>query len=474
VRLVGVVLAIVVALVGVRSGIGAGQRTSEVRATESAAVVASGGGIRQAKGRAGCVADAGRDGCAKGIELRGISSVVVSPDGRHVYAAAEGSDLSGAVIAFSRSSGTGVLRQLSGKAGCVVQRRGRRCARAHGLLDAGEIAISPDGRNVYVATSVFDLPGGSLAVFRRDQRTGALTQPGGRRGCVNQGGRDRCAPGRALSGLSGVAVSPDGRFVYASAVDSHAVVVFARDARDGSLRQLAGASGCTRQDGRQGCARGRALISAASIAVSPDGRNVYVPSSDDSDAVANFARDANTGALSQLAGAAGCITQGPAGAECAVGRELGGAVRVAVSGDGASVYTAAFRSSALAVLTRDTSTGTLSQSPGLKGCVGYQAHGCQRARALGGAVAVAASPDGLNVYAAGKRSVAVFARNATTGDLSQLAGFTGCLTDDRTAGCTRARALNGAFDVAVSPDGRNVYVAASADNAIAFFTRDAP
>ncbi len=85
------------------------------------------------------------------------------------------------------------------------------------------------------------------------------------------------------------------------------------------MTQLRGTAGCVSNTGREGCARGRALAGADSVALSPDGRSAYVLGSSLIDAVAVFARDRSTGALSQLRGRAGCVSQ--EGAEgCARGR----------------------------------------------------------------------------------------------------------------------------------------------------------
>jgi DNA-binding beta-propeller fold protein YncE len=40
-----------------------------------------------------------------------------------------------------------------------------------------------------------------------------------------------CSPGRALGGVSSIAVSPDGRFVYSTAFGSNAVDAFRRTTR---------------------------------------------------------------------------------------------------------------------------------------------------------------------------------------------------------------------------------------------------
>ena len=75
-----------------------------------------------------------------------------------------------------------------------------------------------------------------------------------------------------------MAVSPDGRSVYA--VGGTGVAVLGRDARTGTIAQLAG---------RAGVARGAGVGDTRSVAVSPDGRNVYA-ASEDRNAVAVFAR----------------------------------------------------------------------------------------------------------------------------------------------------------------------------------------
>lgn len=57
------------------------------------------------------------------------------------------------------------------------------------------------------------------------------------------------------------------------------------------------------------------------------------------------------------------------------------------------------------------------------------------------------------------------------GSLVQLAGPTGCITTQGGA-CAQSPLLKGAWDVKVSPDGLNVYVASRYGNAILVFARD--
>ena len=79
---------------------------------------------------------------------------------------------------------------------------------------------------------------------------------------------------------------------------------------------------------------------------------------------------------------------------------------------------------------------------------------------LGGAYSVTVSPDGKNVYVASSNddAVAVFSRDA---DDSGKLSFVDVLK------------LYGAKSVTVSPDGNNVYVATSWRDAVAVFSRDA-
>ena len=77
-----------------------------------------------------------------------------------------------------------------------------------------------------------------MAVFARDSRTGALRQLPGRAGCVDPGGSDGCARGRALFAPAAVAVSPEGGNEYVASAFGDTVAVFNRDSVSGALRHL--------------------------------------------------------------------------------------------------------------------------------------------------------------------------------------------------------------------------------------------
>jgi WD40 repeat protein len=71
-------------------------------------------------------------------------------------------------------------------------------------------------------------------------------------------------------------------------------------------------------------------------------------------------------------------------------------------------------------------------------------------------------------------AVPATANAATAGGLKMLSGTAGCFSDEDpvAAGCSDGRALAGVGDVVVSPDGKNVYVSSTTDNAIAIFDRN--
>jgi DNA-binding beta-propeller fold protein YncE len=128
-----------------------------------------------------------------------------------------------------------------------------------------------------------------IASFARDARSGALTQLAGPAGCVTQSVRADCSTGRSLSGIEGLAVSPDGRAVYAAARASRALALLRR-LPNGALSQPADATGCHNADGSGGCTAARAVGAARGVSVSPDSRSVYVASDDRAAGLAVFAR----------------------------------------------------------------------------------------------------------------------------------------------------------------------------------------
>jgi DNA-binding beta-propeller fold protein YncE len=408
-------------------------------------------------GGEGCVTQGGSGDCRAGRALESVSGLVVSRDGRHVYAAVRDS---GAVAAFRRDGRTGALRQLAGRRGCVGGTRADGCAAGRNLAGSRALALSPDGRSVYVATA------GGLAVLARDRRSGALRQPAGRDGCVTESGREGCAAGRAVASALWVAAGREGRSLYLLG-RSDAVAVFRRDPRTGAVRQLQAARGCVRESRPGlpllGCAPGRGLGATRAAAITRSGRTLYVGGLDG--AVTTFRRDPQSGSIVQLPGPRGCLaSSGLTG--CAPVRGLHGPHSLTLGPGARDLYVtvslAVDPQSGVVLLRRDRRDGSLTQPPGRAGCVNADgSSGCASGRGLRGAHSLELDPSGRRALLASEHptgSLALFARDPRTGRLRQLDGTRGCLNADGAEGCGVVRALRGAHLIVPGPGWRQIYV----------------
>lgn len=438
----------------------------------SAAHADAGGAASQLGASDGCISDGGfRRACANGVGLNEAFDIKLSPDGRNAYVA---SGASNAVSSFSRDASSGALTELKSPGGCISEDgSGGACQTGHGLELPYGVAVSPDGKNVYVASLGSD----SITVFVRDATTGALTQLSGDANCLSASGTDGCEVARGLNGASTIAISPDGKTVYVAAdggspaVDG-SVAVFARAPDNGALTQLAGTAGCVSETGNGGaCSDDRGLDGATSVAITSDGKYAYVASLF-GDSVAVFARDPDTGALIQQPGAGGCIADIGSPGDCAMGHDLDYPHAVALSPDDKYVYVAAVNSDAISVFARDSSTGALTQLAGDVGCIsdGGSGGSCRSAHALGGPIALTLSADGRRLYVASYYSdaIATFRRGLVTGGLRQMAGLDGCVAEGA-SDCATGVALKGVSALALAPPAANLYAVSPAENALSAF-----
>lgn len=345
-------------------------------------------------------------------------AVAVSPDGKNVYAAGFKDS---SVVAFSRDPETGKL--------CFLEMHKQGAGGADGIAGACSVSISPDGRHLYVAGH-WDH---SIAVFSRDKASGHLKFVEAQRQGVH--GVD------GLNVVQGVTVSPDGKHVYAAAYRSYAVSVFRREHSTGRLTFVE-----IQRDGSGGVA---GLQGASSIHLSPDGVSLYAAGYVDS-ALAVFRRNKETGGLVFL--------------EAKRDREEGvhglrGPCALSVSPDGKSLYVASSTDSAVTVFRRDPLTGQLAF---------LEAHqnGVSGLDGLSATQSVVVGPDGKRVYAAGwgDNTLVAFARDDSTGKLAPL--------EVRRDGVGGVLGLRGPAGLAVSPDGKDIYAAASGDQGISVFRAD--
>jgi DNA-binding beta-propeller fold protein YncE len=278
-------------------------------------------------------------------------------------------------------------------------------------------------------------------------------------------------------------VSPDGRNAYSVAVNGD-LIEYSRDLANGALSVIgcitsltAPANPCASEHLTESVA---VMETPAAIALSPDGQDAYVITQNHN-AIVELARNQETGLLTIIPGAHGgleCITVEVTG-ECetkeAVG--LGTPYGVTVSPNGQNVYVASLGNEAIAEFSRDTETGTLEPISGNE-CIGSASSGCPKDTAIGmhEVIGVVVSPDGKDLYvAAGAKGptgdVAAFARNESTGALEQLAGGEGCIGN--ASGCAAATAMEGSEDLVISPDGDDVYANSYPTDAVVELERDA-
>jgi 6-phosphogluconolactonase (cycloisomerase 2 family) len=185
---------------------------------------------------------------------------------------------------------------------------------------------------------------------------------------------------------------------------------------------------------------------ASDACMSPNNQYLYLVTGYD-DSVLAYSRDPGTGALTY-------IDEYIDGAGSIDGLEL--ATAIEISPDGKNIYATGSAEDGVAVFSRDPSTGILTF---------LEAHfdGVSGVDGINNPRGVAVSPDGAHVYVASVDgdSLAVFARNPTTGALTWL----GMVTD----GIDGVAGLNGVKSVTTDPAGDHVYAGGTA---VAVFERD--
>jgi sugar lactone lactonase YvrE len=350
--------------------------------------------------------------------------------------------------------------------GCVSDDgSGGACADIPGtaavLMGALAVAVSPDGRSVYVASTGDRDPEHATVSHFFAAAQGQLTWDG----CVSDsglGGACAALPSVALPGLNSIAVSPSGA-VYA--VSSEAVSHFYAAPQgqltwDGCVGYMA--AGCT-------AVPSSAFTGPNGIAVSANAKSVYVTSEGTAGGAVSHFFVAPQGQLSWD----GCVSDDGTGGSCAdvpgTATPLAQADAVAVSADGKSVD----------VTSSDGVVSHLFAAPqgqiSWDGCVSDDGSGGSCADIPGsgspmaGADSVALSADGRSAYVGAYHSSAVSVFSVAA--QGQLA-YQSCVADAGGNGCADAPGspMGGAFDIALSNDGSSLYVAGPDSGSVAHFT----
>jgi 6-phosphogluconolactonase (cycloisomerase 2 family) len=363
--------------------------------------------------------------CASGIDgLRAVRGVAISPDDLHVYTCSTLADAGGDPTPQSETLSAWVRSLVDGTL-TLVDQEIEDSGGVTTLAGCRGVAVSPDGKHVYTAALVDS----AVTWFSRNSSTGALT--------FTTGDSASGGPMSGYSGANAVVVSPDGAHVYLASRSDDAVLAFSRDSSTGDLTEID--SEFDEAAGVDG------LDAAEAIAVSSDGKSIYVASENDN-AVAVFARDTSTGRLTFVE----AQRDGFGGVD---GLDLAGGVALDPAGE--NVYVASSMGPGggdwAAVFSRNASTGALTFLQSLKeedfgnGYVGCFGIGVENAGA-------AVSPDGLFVYLTNpwRGAVATFSRSGVDGTLS----FVDLTCDDA------FESTAGAVNLVLSADGENGYVVA--------------
>jgi DNA-binding beta-propeller fold protein YncE len=322
-------------------------------------------------------------------------------------------------------------------------------------LGGGSLAVSPDGRNLYVLGGVDNRT--RLAVVARDPHSGTLSRPPGTASCVRPWylHSTRCRVGPGLNNSSAITVSPDGRDVAIGAYPVPQLALYRREAGGGlHPRSCQG-------DPVPGyaCWPVRGLAGVVDLAFSPDGRNLYVAGRRDVGGLFVLARDPTTGAMRQLPGASGCFQRqgrlNPERPPCAVvPAEWYVPTTILVTADGGTLLTdsSALKPEGIGIFVfhRSKSTGALTP---LTCYVIDPVPPCEQ-DPLGthGAGSRVVTPDGRTLIEANAEKLVVLALDPPTGELTQRL----CLARVAAPGCERAPKPN--FEsLELAPNGRRLF-----------------
>ena len=396
--------------------------------------------------------DNGNDGSANTIQnQQAPDQVVVSPDGTRVYVAASDSD---ALVVYSRDRVTGDLTFIESLANMGMDTFGNTIT---GLDGASKVIVSADGRNVYVASELDQ----TIAFFVRQDGGNQLS-------FISSTILDVDGNPVNIASPSDMALIPNGSVLVVSSETGNRINFFDVGSTgdlvfQGSLQDGGQDSGMTTIDG---------LAGASSIAMSPDGRHIYVTGSNDN-AIAIFSAPSEQSDMSGFALPLFFkkLANGDLDTSLNVVSGLAGASSVEVSPDGLHVYVTGETDNSLTVFSRAQDTGDLTFVESLTHN-GLDSFGNTVENLLAPA-AVSVSPKGTTVYvaASGSNAVTLFNRDTSLGTTSSGSlTFLETLSSGDTDGAgTTVVGLNGVSSIFASVDGQHVYAAGTGDDAVVRF-----
>ena len=339
-----------------------------------------------------------------------LSSVIVSPDNRHVYAVGR-CYYCVRVVYWDRDSLTGKLTNQR----VVFEQADPQFDKDDDYNVNPMVIISPDGKNIYTFSYY------SIMYWDRQAETGELSNP------------QNYTSINVLEEIESIAISLDGRNVYVggkypqkTVIPEHSIVWINRDQSTGALISGSGIAN---------------IFSTKSISVSPDGLNVYFGGNSrmDTALVWRADRDPKSGGLANAKKVD----------DSSINKLLasGNFVSSTVSPDNRNLYTI-FDSGYLVVWERDRANNQLTNPKAIRFLESDDV--CESSRSC--AVAVMVSPDNRNVYVAAKNMVISWDRDLATGALTNKRNQT-YLANRHGIGYHWS-----ALFATVSPDNRNLYL----------------
>jgi DNA-binding beta-propeller fold protein YncE len=278
--------------------------------------------------------------------------------------------------------------------------------------------------------------------------------------CFGNAGAAQCAvlPGAPLDDPSSVAVSADGKSVYVVSSRGNSIERFSVKDAQGHLRY----AGCLNNHGAHKCDTlpGAPLNRPVALEVSPDGKSLYVVSwrgeSIEEFAVADARGRLEYRGCQNKTGAHGCLAL--------PGSPLDLPISLTVSPDSRTVYVMSAETGSIASFSVERSGERLAY----EGCVAVsEGRGCAAPSQFRGVDHLAISPDGTSAYGIAW-SGSLIEHFRVSGQHGQLT-FESCLGAG-SCGVIPGFPLQNPAALVMSPDGRSVYVVSANGNWLAHFS----